>query len=375
MDINFYEQFLEDRKKQNNLRKFKLYDKNVEANFSTNDYLSLCENKKLKEDFLKTNESFLGATSSRLLAGNSKEALLLEQSLKEAYNKEALLYNSTYHLNLGVLCALSQKKDLIIADKLVHASILDGIKLSAATFKRYAHLNYEHLEAILQKEHSKYNKIFIVSETLFSMDGDLVNLHKLIELKKKYNTFLYLDEAHAVGVYGKKGLGLTEQEGLLKEVDFLVGAFGKSFASVGGYLICNKIIKDFLINTSRTLIYTTALPPINLAWSNYIFKFQQGLQKERQELLKKAYFLQKEFQFNEINESPIISYILPDNKKVTELSKYLNEKKYRVLPVKYPTVPKGTSRLRFSLTVSLSYNILKQVAKEINGYLLDKKRE
>ena len=180
-------------------------------NLSSNDYLGIAEDRKILKKFLKIADFSMGAASSRLLTGSSYVYAKLECLLSALYRKDrALIFNSGYHANTGIMSALLSKKDVVFCDKLNHASILDGIKLSEAKMFRYKHLDYNHLEELLQKNRNDYETAIIVTESLFSMDGDIADLNKLIELKNKYNAILVVDEAHAFGVYGNRGLGLAE---------------------------------------------------------------------------------------------------------------------------------------------------------------------
>lgn len=356
METNRFAQTLEKLKVEGNYRSFPTTTDKSLLELSSNDYLGLNKDEDLYNSFLQefnAKKYKLSACSSRLLSGNSPEYDNLETSISKAYKSEAcLLYNSGYHANVGILSALTTKKDLIIADKLVHASLIDGIKLSDASFIRYKHLDYRHLESLLEKNRSNYEQVFIVSESIFSMDGDIADLHKLVELKKKYNCFLYIDEAHAFGVRGKNGLGCVEECGLIKEFDFIVATFGKALASVGAFVVCSKLFKDFLVNHSRTLIFTTALPPINLAWTTFLFERLPEFNDRRENLAK----LSKDFAslLQLMSNSHIIPLIIGSNKEAITASQKLRRNGYNVLPIRYPTVPEGTARLRFSLSTDMN---------------------
>lgn len=329
----------------------------------SNDYLGLNSNTDLYESFISSNNVNalkFSASSSRLLSGNNSEYQSLEKNIQLAYGKEAcLIFNSGYHANIGILPALAGKKDLIIADKLVHASLIDGIKLSSAKFERYKHLDYLHLENLLKKHRYNYENVFIVSESVFSMDGDIADLNQLIALKNTYNCMLYIDEAHAVGAMGETGLGYAEKANAINEIEFIVGTFGKALASVGAYLVCDKIFKEYLVNHSRSLIFTTALPPINLAWTTYIFKQLPNLSDQRLHLKK----LSKQFaDLMEVKcESHIIPFIVGANSKAIELCELLVSRGFNVKPIRYPTVPKNTARLRFSLNSNLKIEQLQPI--------------
>ena len=330
-------------------------------NLSSNDYLGLSTNPKLIQEFrAETDVAALSysAASSRLLSGNHGYYTLLENDLKEMYGKEAaLVFNSGYHANIGILPAIATKNDLIIADKLVHASIIDGMRLSEATSIRYRHMDYEHLRNILQQNRDKYNNIFIVSESIFSMDGDTASLQELCEIKNEFECFLYIDEAHAVGVRGTNGLGCSEQQGCIDDIDFIVGTFGKAFASVGAFVVCDNLFKEFLVNTQRSLIFTTALPPINVAWTRFILKKMPAMYDLRLKLDTVSKDLRKVLKSTEYEtrgNSHIIPMICHSNERSVEVSNILQDNGFFVLPIRYPTVPKNEARIRFSLNASIS---------------------
>jgi 8-amino-7-oxononanoate synthase len=365
---NRYIRTLQQLKTEGNYRSFPPSEGNW-LELSSNDYLGLNQDTELYETFLKEfNERKykLSACSSRLLSGNSPEYTHLEKLISEAYRTEAcLLYNSGYHANVGIISALAGKKDLILADKLVHASLIDGIRLSEATVMRYKHLDYNHLENLLTKYRSDYEQVFILSESIFSMDGDIADLNKLVELKHKYDALLYIDEAHALGVRGKNGLGCTEESNLIHEVDFIIGTFGKAMASVGAYVVCKSIFKEYLVNHSRTLIFTTALPPVNLAWTAFLFERLPSFNDRREKLSK----LSADFaNLLEVKaESHIVPYIIGSNQEAIAASELLRENGFNVLPIRYPTVPQGTARLRFSLNATINFEDLKEIKKILKG--------
>lgn len=239
-------------------------------NLSSNDYLGLAADRTLREEFLQTltPDNFLPtSSSSRLLTGNFTIYDELEEELATLFGTEAaLVFNSGYHANTGILPAVCTTRTLILADKLVHASLIDGIRLSAAQCIRYRHNDLAQLERLLAQYSANYDPIIIVTESLFSMDGDRADLRALVSLKKKYpHVLLYVDEAHAFGVRGKRGLGCAEEEDCIADVDFLVGTFGKAAASTGAYIVCRRVVREYLVNRMRTFIFTTALPPTNIA--------------------------------------------------------------------------------------------------------------
>jgi 8-amino-7-oxononanoate synthase len=368
MDISYFSNEIENLKSKNNFRVLRNLEH--ESNFvkengqrmlnlSSNDYLGLAGDFQLREEFLGSFMSgAFGSSSSRLLTGNHKAYNELEDLLTNTYKREAaLVFNSGYHANIGILPALAGKKDVIIADKLVHASIIDGLILSGAQIARYRHNDYTHLENLLKKYSPVCRNIFIVTESIFSMDGDLADLHKLVELKKQYKAFLYVDEAHAVGVRGVHGLGLAEEYNLINDIDFIIGTFGKAYASHGAYVICDSLFRDYLINKMRSLIFTTALPPIVVEWTKFIFEKTLNMHDKRNTLLELSDNLSsglKNKGFITNTGSQIVPLIVGDNIKSIQLSELLCKKGFYVLPVRPPTVPEGTARLRFSLTATIS---------------------
>lgn len=347
-------------------------DGQVMLNLSSNDYLGLASRSDLREAFFeewKENGYPLSSSSSRLLTGNFTVYTELEQLMAERFNREAaLLFNSGYHANTGILPALADKQTLILADKLVHASIIDGILLSGAPFQRYRHNDYNQLETLLKKNAGQYEQLFIVTESIFSMDGDVADLRRLVELKNSYpNVCLYVDEAHAIGVRGKNGLGIAEEQDCIPEIDLLVGTFGKALASMGAYVICSRTIREYLVNCMRPLIFSTALPPAQIAWTRFIFERLPEFSSLREELTLISHLLSEalEGKGGEISESHIIPYIIGENNDCISKAEELQRKGFYCLPVRPPTVPKGTARIRFSLTADITTAQLTQLIKEI----------
>lgn len=330
-------------------------------NLSSNDYLGLSTNPKLLEEF-RAETDVMGlaysAVSSRLLSGNHPYYKLLENDLADLYEKEgALVFNSGYHANIGILPALAGKRDLIVADKLVHASIIDGIRLSDAEMLRYRHADYEHLRSLLNQHREKYENVFIVTESIFSMDGDVADLQQLCEIKKEFDAFLYVDEAHAVGVRGTNGLGCCEEQACMEEIDFIVGTFGKAFASMGAFVVCEELFRDYLVNTQRSLIFTTALPPVNVAWTRFVLKRMPDFYDLRIKVAGVAENLRKVLYakgFETRGNSHIVPMICGANDECVEMANLLQENGFFALPVRYPTVPKNEARIRFSLNASIS---------------------
>ncbi|HDR1882493.1 TPA: 8-amino-7-oxononanoate synthase [Pasteurella multocida] len=369
--IRYYQQQLADLKAQNQFRqlpqlihrgRFIQREGNTMLNMSSNDYLGLANNEALRQAFFKQYQDQLPAltsSSSRLLTGSFPIYDELESLMAQAFGREsALLFNSGYHANIGILPALADKKTLIVADKLVHASMIDGIRLAQCEFVRFRHHDYAHLEQILQKNDRTFERIIVVTESVFSMDGDCADLTQLVALKQRYpQVMLYVDEAHAIGVLGEKGLGLAEQQGCINQIDILVGTFGKALGSMGAYVICDQVIRDYLVNKMRPLIFSTALPPFNVAWTHFVFQQLPHLQAERAHLAQLSQHLRQAivdiFQVPMPSESCIVPYILGDNELTVRTAQRLQQQGYYCLPIRPPTVPKGTSRIRFSLTADM----------------------
>ncbi|HEC1554368.1 TPA: aminotransferase class I/II-fold pyridoxal phosphate-dependent enzyme [Campylobacter upsaliensis] len=335
-------------------------------NLAGNDYLALATNSALKKEFLESvreEDLYFSSSSSRSLSGNFEIYEKLENTLKNKLQKEVLLFNSGYQLNSSCIAALaSVPHTLFLADRLIHASMIDGLR--GANFLRFRHNDMEHLQILLEKNHAKYENIIILSEALFSMDGDLAKLQELVELKKKYkNVLLYIDEAHSVGCFGG-GFGLVKE--LELEVDFLIFTFGKALASMGACMITSKQFKDFFINKARALIYSTALPPINVAFSLFIFEKIASFEKQRIKLKAlsehfKKILRAKELEF--LGDYYIISLILKENQKALEVALKLEENGIFAPAIKTPTVPKNSARIRFSLHANLSERELDKIAE------------
>lgn len=344
-------------------------------NLSSNDYLGLSRDMQLRKEFLTwAMEEYLplSSTSSRLLTGNYPAYTELEKALASAYGKEsALVFNSGYHANVGILPALADKETLILADKLVHASLIDGIRLSGATYKRFRHQDYEQAEQILQASVRTYKRIILVTESIFSMDGDIADLHRLVRLKQEYpNVLLYVDEAHAIGVRGKTGLGIAEESGTLPDIDLLVGTFGKALASMGAFVACSRLLHDVLVNRMRPLIFSTALPPLQVAWTSYLFQLLPHMEERRKHLQRLSASVAQALQGKggEISSSHIIPYIVKDSEDCLRLAEFLQRKGFYCLAIRPPTVPQGTARLRLSITADLD----EENIRPLNELLVDK---
>ena len=381
--IEQMQQELQELKEKSNLRKLPaithegrnvIVDGQRMLNLSSNDYLGLANDRKLRQEFREslTTETFMPtSSSSRLLTGNFGIYDRLEQQLADSFGTEAALtFTRGYHANTGILPAVSNTHTLILADKLVHASLIDGIRLSAAKCIRYRHNEYNQLERLLQVNHSEYERIIVVTESIFSMDGDEADLRKLVRLKKQYpNVLLYVDEAHAFGVRGQRGLGCAEEQDCINDIDFLVGTFGKALASAGAYIVCRKVIREYLINKMRTFIFTTALPPVTVQWTSFMLERLAGF-RQRRETLRFLSNQLREALKNKGYDCPSTSHIVPlitgESCVAIRKAEELQRKGFYALPVRPPTVPEGTSRIRFSLTAEIRESEMEELINEIS---------
>lgn len=337
------------------------------VDFSTNDYLGIASDRSLQLEFMESDDnrmSPLTSSASRLLASRQDEYAALESKLSELYGTPALLFNSGYHANTGLVSSLSDKSTMVLADRLVHASIIDGIVLSRAPFSRFRHNDYNHLESLLKREYNRYNRFLVIVEGVYSMDGDMADISSLVALKRRYpKVTLYVDEAHSIGVSGPSGLGLVERyyrtvpTSERGEVDVVVGTFGKAIGSYGAFCVTSNHIRNFAINTARSFIFSTALPPICCAWTRWILDQMVNMDDRREHLSELSQRLKNVlsgYQSKEATASHIQPLIVGDAVKAVELSRHLAEIGFKVLPIRTPTVPPGTERLRFSLSASMS---------------------
>src|SRR5690554_2670978 len=370
---------IKEREAQNMLRK--LGTEHLLIDFSSNDYLGFS---KLKEIFDMTyhyletyNLTRNGATGSRLLSGNYELYNEVEKTLCEFHQSEsALIFNSGYDANLGFFSSVPQRGDIILYDEYIHASIRDGIGMSHANAYKFNHNDLEDLKQLISR-HSKHvsgskQEIYIVTESVFSMDGDTPDITSLINISKKHQAYLVIDEAHAIGVIGKNGEGLLQELGLENEVFARIITFGKALGSHGAAILGSKALTQYLINFARPFIYTTALPPhsvmtlksvhIELPKTHEISKLKENISLFKQEILKNT--LQNHFIES---QSAIQSCLILGNENVKAISNQLIKKGYDVKPILSPTVPKGMERLRFCLH---SFNSEKEIKEVI--HLLDK---
>lgn len=335
---------------------------------TTNDYMGFATDESLVREFFSNPVNLkhaFSSSASRLLAANRSTYDSLENKLGNLYGKSALLFNSGYHANTGLISALCDNSTVILADKLVHASIIDGIKLSGAPFERWRHNDTAHLEKLLTK-HSSAERILIVAESVYSMDGDRADIEALIKLKERYpQAMLYIDEAHAVGCVGPQGLGLVAACSAPEKVDVVVGTFGKALASQGAFAVMSELLRDIAVNKARSFIFSTAIPPISVAWSEFVLDHSLSADSKREHLQRIGSRLCSGLGL-EMDGSHIVPYIIGDAKKTLLLSQQLLEEGIKILPIRTPTVPPGTERLRISLNADLTDSQIDTVIDVLN---------
>lgn len=334
--------------------------------FSSNDYLGFAKSEAIFNEahqyLLDSRFKVNGATGSRLLSGNYSLYNELELKLSNYHHSEsALLFNSGYNANLGLFSSVPQRGDIILYDEYAHASIRDGIKLSNAKAYKFQHNNLDDLERLLSS-YSKDTVVYVVTESVFSMDGDSPDLSAMLRISNTYNAHLIIDEAHAVGVFG---FGLVQELALEKEVFARIITFGKALGCHGALVVGSKILVDYLVNFSRPFIYTTGLSPHSLATIKYAYQ-ELLFSREHEKLHFNIKDFRKEMERLSLNNrfiksnSAIQSCVIPGNERVKSIAFQLQKHGFDVKPILSPTVPNGEERLRFCLH---SYNTQAQIAK------------
>jgi 8-amino-7-oxononanoate synthase len=361
---NPFAQEIEDLKKKNLYRSLRVLEEHEGTRavfkgrkmllFCGNDYLGMSGHPRVIAAAHKAIDRYgVGARSARLIAGTTKAHERLEKKIAEFKHKEsALVFGSGFLANLGILTAFAGKEDVVIMDKLCHASLIDGARLSGAEIRVFPHKNYEKCEEILKK--SSARRKLLVTETVFGMDGDRADLKKLIQLKKKYGALLIVDDAHGTGVFGKNGPGATAA--FSKGIDIIMGTLSKAIGGLGGFVAADKILIDYLTNFARPFIFATALPPVLCETAREAFcvveeepallkKLWANIREVHQGLTKLGFKLAKP-------ESAVLPVILGDEKKAMEAFEKLLDLGVFIPAVRYPTVPKGKARLRITVSAT-----------------------
>ena len=349
------------------------------VDFSSNDYLGFASSAIIFDqthDFLVAhNIKMNGATGSRLLTGNHSLYAEVEKQLCDMHKSEAaLIFNSGYDANVGFFSAVPQRGDVILYDEYIHASIRDGIQLSNAKAFKFKHNDVLNLEEVLKRVQQENQEVYIVTESVFSMDGDSPDLLAISEISKTHNAFLIVDEAHAIGVLGPQGCGETQRLGIEKDVFARIMTFGKGLGCHGAAIIGSDLLKQYLINFARSFIYTTGLSPHALATIQTAYKqlvmLSESDESHQHKLQENISFFKttiKKYQLDTkfiVSNSAIHSCIISGNKKVKDIAKELQEKGFDVKPILSPTVSEGEERLRFCLH---AYNSKKEITNVLKG--------
>jgi 8-amino-7-oxononanoate synthase len=377
------ESFIENRKQENLLRGLvevcpreggKMVSGGREyVNLSSNDYLGLASHPDVRAAAFSALGPVFGASSSRLLTGSTSFHSILEREVAEFKGKPAaMVFNSGYQANVGVISALCGRGDCVFSDRLNHASIVDGIKLSGAAPFRFRHNDTAHLEELIKSKRRDFTRALIVTETVFSMDGDIAPLEEMASLKEKYDCMLMVDEAHATGIFGRKGSGITEKKCVTAKVDVIMGTFSKALGSFGAYIALDGKMRDFLVNTCRSFIYSTALPTSVIAASIAAIRLVGQEPFRREGLLDSAEFLRNSLRDSGLEvrgNTHILPIVLGDSTRTMALSHELREKGWWVAPVRPPTVPKGGSRLRVSISYDHDMETLERFIADIRGLI------
>lgn len=346
------------------------------CDFSSNDYLGLSSHPALQEAAEKAVKDFgAGSTGARLLSGDNRLFHELEEKTAAFKGKpSALIFNSGYHANVGMISSLCGPGDVIFCDRLSHASMMDGILLSRARFFRFRHNDAAHLESLLESRRKSFRNALIVTESVFSMDGDIAPLRKLTVLKEKYDALLYVDEAHATGVFGENSAGMVEECGLTSKVDILMGTFGKALGSFGAYAASEKVFIDYFINKARSFIFSTALPPSVIGANLAALEVVRKESFRRKNLLERVLYFRNRLRKLNIPVSsftPIMPIILGKEEKALDISLRLREEGYFLPAIRFPTVPRGQARLRLSLTYLHSVEVLEKFSEKLCNILKD----
>ena len=338
---------------------------------TSNDYMAIGADAHLQKEFLEEclgkqfnreqSVHLMGSCSSRLLYTSLPNPYgELEEYLKTLYGRETLLFNSGYHTNVGLIQAIAKRDTLIVSDSLIHASAIDGIRLSKAPYRIFPHNDIPALETILKEESLNYSQILLIVESVYSMDGDIAPLAEFVSLKERFsNLLLYIDEAHAFGIRGSRGLGLCEELQLLDSVDIIVCTLSKAAASIGAFVVVNDTLKKYLVNTARSLIFSTALPPVNILWSAFIVKRLLTMHEKRQRLQQISRDIASIIgtltgRNMEEHTTPIVPFMIGGNHRVVRASEIMREHGVLTLPIRKPTVAEGTERLRISLNAAMT---------------------
>jgi glycine C-acetyltransferase/8-amino-7-oxononanoate synthase len=353
-------------------------------NFSSNDYLGLANDPSLKKAAVRAVKKFgAGSGASRLICGSLAPHHKLEEALAAFKNTgAALAFSSGYATALGTICALLGKDDIIVLDKLVHASVVDAARLCGAKLRVFAHNNLDDLEKILRwsstsrlsggtlKRELQPPRTLVVTESIFSMDGDAAPLREIAALKEKYGAWLMVDEAHATGLYGKNRRGLAEELGVSDRIEIQMGTLGKALGASGGFICGSRALIDFLVNRARSFIFSTAPVPAAAAAASAAVQFVRSAdgEKRRKILWARVHELHSQISHHKSEiPSAIVPIMVGDEKKAMEVATVLRERGIFVPAIRYPTVARGKARLRVTVTAAHTAKDISQLTSALKG--------
>ena len=374
MTIKFFNrlnQDLNDRREKHLHREVGLY-RDYKHNLISNDYFQLRFHPKVIAGAKTACEKYgSGSGASPLLSGFLPcHQELLDEILNWKQKSFGMLFNSGFVANQAVLKHLPGKNDFVLADRLIHHSIAQALIQCPAKFKRYSHLDMAELEVLLQKNYNNYDTIFVITESVFSMDGDYPDLKALVALKKKYPFILVVDEAHGTGVFGESGGGLAEEMNVLDDVDITVGTLGKALASMGAYVLANNpSIIDYLTNQAGEYIYSTFLPPSQVGAALESIKLIKTFGEQRKNLKRLSKYFRVGLNQNSGGiESPIIPVLIGDPQETLDLRDKLLSNGFLVGAVRPPTVPENSSRLRISLHSKINEALVDELLNLLDSW-------
>jgi 8-amino-7-oxononanoate synthase len=385
MGQEYYQNQLDVLKQQHNYRHMLVMDASMQRIgcvdgedkliFCSNDYLGLANHPEIISAIKRGLDRWgFGSGGSRLICGNQQPHEHLQERLARRLGKEAaLVLPSGWCTNTALLSTLGQKDDLIAVDKLCHASIIDGAMMSPATMRRWEHRQSDKLKHLLDSKN--YKKAFIVTDSLFSMDGDRAHLAELVELKQKYDAMLIVDEAHAFGCIGPDGAGCAAEAGVLDKVDIITGTLSKALGGAGGFIVCDEVISDYLVNTMRGFIFTTAMPAINCLAAEAALDIVEKQPQRRRRLNDNGNYLRQRCAEMQLDMATSDSYIVPiilgSAETTMAAAEQLRRKGFMVSAVRPPTVRPGGSRLRISLTSEHSKADIDGLSQALGEVLCD----
>lgn len=348
-------------------------------NLSSNNYLGLANHPRVKRAAFEAIERYgVGTGAVRPIVGNMDLHERLDTLIAEFKREEAAItFQSGFLCNVGTIPAVTDKGDLIVSDELNHASIIDGIRLSKADKAIFRHSDMDHLEAILKEKRHQYHRVLIVTDGVFSMDGDIAKLPDIVSLAERYDAMTYVDDAHGSGVLGESGRGTVDHFGLNGRIDFVIGTLSKAIGVVGGYVAGKRVIKEWLIHRGRPILFSTALPPAAVAAAIEAIRLLMETTEFTDRLWENARYFKTHLHAMGFDvgksETPITPIIIGDEAKTVAFSQHLFEEGVYVSPIVYPTVPIGTGRVRAMVSamhtkkqLDTALEIIERVGRKLN---------